>query len=381
MKNRGHNVYKINICGGDVFHWPMPNTIHWRGSRETWPQWIAERMNKLGVTDLVIYGDWRPMHRDAVLLANQREIRVWVFEEGYLRPNYITLEEGGVNAASPLPRNPKKIRELAANLACVKTETPSRKEIPFWLRAAMHAWHHVGNLLLWPLFLRYRTHRPYSASRELLGWVRRFIMHKRRHADSLKVLRHFYKQNEPFYFMPLQLDTDSQIRRHSPFSGILESLAVVVTNFCANAPKDSFLLIKNHPLDNGLINYRRYVRSLGAARSCSERLRFLEDASTESLINRCKGVVLCNSTVGLSALKAGKAVYCLGDAVYAIPGLAVSKHEMPLSRFWTELPAPDAALLEDFIHVLKVTALIPGNFFSLSGIEDTVAATLRRMGI
>jgi len=379
LLDRGHDVYKINMCGGDVFFWPTPHAIHWRGHREAWPQWIAGRMDSLGITDMMLHGDWRPLHRDAVLMARQRGIRVWAFEEGYLRPNYITLEEGGVNAASPLPRNAEGIRELAARLAHIRPETPSKATIPFWLRAFMHIWHHAGNVLLWPLFHRYRTHRPYHIGCEICGWVPRLFMRKRRHADSVRVLRHFYNQNLPFYFMPLQLDTDSQIRRHSPFSGILESLAVVITDFSANAPKDSFLLIKNHPLDNGLINYRRYVRSLGAAKGCSDRLRFLESVNTMSLINRCKGVVLCNSTVGLSALQAGKAVYCLGDAVYAMPGLAVSGQDMPLSRFWSELPTPDAGLLEGFIHVLKAAALIPGDFQSHSGIDDAVTAALRRM--
>ena len=379
MQGRGHDAYKVNMCGGDVFHWPLPRTLHWRGRHADWPQWVSGHMDRLGVTDLVLLGDWRPLHREAVLLARQRAIRVWVFEEGYLRPNNITLEEGGVNAASPLPRDAEGVRALAARLAHIQPETPSRADNPMWRRVAMTAWNHVGNVLLWPIFHRYRTHRPYCIGRELIGWLPRWLMRKRRHADSQRVLRAFHHHKLPYYFMPLQLDADSQIRRYSPFSGILESLAVVISDFSANAPKDSCLLIKNHPLDNGLINYRRYVRSLGAATGCSDRLRFVEGVSTSSLINRCRGVVLCNSTVGLTALQAGKAVYCLGDAVFAMPGLAASGRDMPLSHFWSELPAPDASLLEDFLHVLRVTALIPGNFYSRSGIDDAVAATLRRM--
>jgi len=336
-------------------------------------------MDSLEATDLILLGDWRPLHSEAVLLARQRGIRVWVFEEGYLRPNNLTLEEGGVNAASPLPRDAKGVRALAARLAHMRPETSSKADNPMWLRVLMTAWNHVGNVLLWPLFHRYRTHRPCCIGRELIGWLPHWLMRKRRHADSQHVLRHFYRQKLPYYFMPLQLDSDSQIRRYSPFSGILESLAVVITDFAVHAPEDSFLLIKNHPLDNGLLNYRRYVRSLGAATGCSDRLHFLEGVSTTRLINRCQGVVLCNSTVGLSALQAGKAVYCLGDAVYAMPGLASSGRDMPLSRFWSELPAPDAALLEDFLHVLRVAALIPGNFYSCSGIDDAIAAALRRM--
>jgi capsule polysaccharide modification protein KpsS len=36
-------------------------------------------------------------------LGKAKGIRFLAFEEGYLRPHFITLEEGGVNAFSPCP--------------------------------------------------------------------------------------------------------------------------------------------------------------------------------------------------------------------------------------------------------------------------------------
>lgn len=195
------------------------------------------------------------------------------------------------------------------------------------------------------------------------------------------ILRTFLHQKVPFYFMPLQLDSDSQIRRHSPFTGILESMALVITSFARHAPKNSYLLIKNHPFDNGLINYRRYMRALGKACGCANRLRFIEAGKVDMIIQGCKAVVLCNSTVGLSALRLNKAVYCLGNAIYALPGLASSKEQMSLDAFWGQYMPPDPKLLADFLRLLKNEALIPGNFYSRQGIRDTVDASLRRMGI
>ena len=206
-------------------------------------------------------------------------------------------------------------------------------------------------------------------------------MRHRRRRDSLKVLRTFLHQKVPFYFMPLQLDSDSQIRRHSPFTGILESMALVITSFARHAPKDSYLLIKNHPFDNGLINYRRYMRSLGRACGCANRLRFVEAGQVNMIIQGCKAVVLCNSTVGLSALRLNKAVYCLGNAIYAVPGLAVNADQMSLDDFWQQYVPPDEALLADFLRLLKNEALLPGNFYSREGITDTIEASLQRMGI
>ena len=44
--------------------------------------------------------------RGAIAVARRLRVAVYVFEEGYLRPDYVTLEPGGVNAASALPREP-----------------------------------------------------------------------------------------------------------------------------------------------------------------------------------------------------------------------------------------------------------------------------------
>ena len=43
---------------------------------------IAEK----SITDIVLYGDTRPIHAEAIKLAKALDLRVHVFEKGYLRP-------------------------------------------------------------------------------------------------------------------------------------------------------------------------------------------------------------------------------------------------------------------------------------------------------
>lgn len=382
LEEHGCRVRRVVTNGGEWAFWPSLRTVClWRGRNYDWPRWIARCMEENGTTDIVLMGDWRPLHRAAILLARQKDIRVWVYEEGYLRPRFVTLEEGGVNGASPLPKTVEGVRQRARMYS---------DDQPYGLSVAGNpqnnlVWqiikHFAGFLLCWPLFPHYKTHRPDGAIRELTGIIPRYFLRHRRRRDSLKVLRTFLQQKVPFYFMPLQLDSDSQIRRHSPFTGILESMALVITSFARYAPKDSYLLIKNHPFDNGLINYRRYMRSLGKACGCANRLRFVEAGKVDMIIQGCKAVVLCNSTVGLSALRLNKAVYCLGNAIYAMPGLAVNAGQMSLNDFWQQYVPPDEELLADFLRLLKNEALLPGNFYSREGITDAVEASLQRMKI
>src|SRR5690606_41253756 len=39
--------------------------------------------------------------------AKMMNVEVGVFEEGYMRPDYLTLDEGGVNGHSKIPKNPE----------------------------------------------------------------------------------------------------------------------------------------------------------------------------------------------------------------------------------------------------------------------------------
>ncbi len=381
IAEKGALVSRVNFCGGDVFYWPRGNTHWWQGHVYEWPLWVGELMERCQVTDLVLVGDWRPLHREAIWLAKFRGCRIWVYEEGYIRPGYVTLEEGGVNAYSKLPRTPEGVHRRALEIAGKHIWEPSHNENPMLGRVLKTAWNHVGNVILWSLFHRYRTHRPYNIARELMGHIPRFLNRSKRRRHGISVTKDILSGDAPFYLMPLQLDADSQVRRHSPFTGMLECMALVITDFARNAPKNAFLVFKNHPLDNGLRNYRRYMRSLGRAAGCSARLRFVEEVKATGLITKARGVILCNSTMGMVALLKNKPVYCLGESIYAMPGLAVNEKEMPLSEFWTALPQPNKKLREEFFRVIKHDALIPGNFYSPEGIEEAISASLVRMGL
>ncbi|MBQ7456195.1 MAG: capsular biosynthesis protein [Desulfovibrio sp.] len=379
LRSLGYGVWRVQLCGGDVLFWPSPSALPFQGGVSEWPAYIGTIFHRYCITDLVLLGDWRPMHREAVLIAQSLGITVWVYEEGYVRPGYVTLENNGVNARSHLSKDPAEIEAKAKQYP--KRIPPSTAPNPIEGRVLDTIWHHVGNFFLWPFFFRYKTHRPYCIGRELFGLIPRYVSRVRRRKESLARFRALLRQNNPVYFFPLQLDSDSQIRIHSPYSGILDLLGQVIVNFATYAPKTSVLLIKNHPLDNGLLPYARFVASLGKALGIEERLVFVESVNNALILDRCKAVVLCNSTLGLTALQRGKALYCLGQSIYVMPGLAVDANTMPLADFWNNPIPPNPTLVKDFITVLTHDALVPGNFYSKQGIACAIDASLHRMGI
>ena len=111
----GARTLRINFNGGDEYDWRGPATCY-RGRPSRWTLWIDAYLRDHGVTDLVLFGDCRPLHMAAHQMARLREIRVHVFEEGYIRPNWLTLERDGVNGHSSLPRDPEALRKAARGL-------------------------------------------------------------------------------------------------------------------------------------------------------------------------------------------------------------------------------------------------------------------------
>ena len=144
-----------------------------------------------------------------------------------------------------------------------------------------------------------------------------------RRKRSAQALRAASRAHASYFLCPLQFDADSQVRRYSPYSGMKEAIACVLTSFARSAPADTHLIIRNHPLDNGLIDYAGFIASFAAACGISDRVHFIEGGKAHQMMDKSLGVVVLNSTIGISALRQAKPVYCVGTSIYAKPGLAV----------------------------------------------------------
>ena len=63
LQRAGHRVLRVNICGGDVVDWHSREAVWYQGRTTDWSGWIGDLMRREGVTDLLAFGDWRPLHR------------------------------------------------------------------------------------------------------------------------------------------------------------------------------------------------------------------------------------------------------------------------------------------------------------------------------
>jgi capsular polysaccharide export protein len=374
LRRQGHDVRRINLCLGDRFFWNGKNATDYRGTLKSWPDFVAAYLARERITDLVLFGDCRPYHACALEEARKLGLTLHVFEEGYLRPDWITLEHDGVNAGSSLPRDPAVIRQMARQLP--PREPPRHIPGSFLTRAFWDVCANTATEFGLAFYPMYRRHRPHHPLVEYSAWIVRLLRKKKRDRHAGEVMQHVLEYPGPLFLLPLQLDSDYQIRVHSPFTSMAEVTDHVLASFAGFAPPEARLIVKIHPLDNGLVNRERLTRKIARKYGVENRVDILDGGHLPTLLMHMRGVVLVNSTVGTQALHYGVGVKTLGKALYDIEGLTC---QLPLDQFWNEPTQPDDELFRDFYRLLKAQTQINGGFYSRAGIKVAVEETLRRL--
>lgn len=369
----GNRVLKVNFNCGDSLFWGR-GAIAYRGIFSRWPNFLDKILNEESVTDIVLFGDCRSYHRVAIHMAKERNISVHVFEEGYLRPDWITMENGGVNGFSSLPKNPERIIELSQSQ--LSSTTSDSIGLTFRHRVLNHLVYYTSSFFGRPAYPFYRHHRPWPLIVETLGWIRRFgsIIYNNRQNNL--AIENLESSTVNFFLFPLQLDSDFQIRVHSDVENMGKAMQIVISSFSDNADQEDLLVIKAHPLDNGLGDHHQKLRSIARSLGVEKRVLFLEGGSLTQLSRKAKGLVTINSTSGLIALQQNCPVVVLGKAVYDVEGLT---HQGSLASFWIAPQQPDEELLACFIKVLKSKALINGSFFTRKGISMAVRGAAQKI--
>jgi capsular polysaccharide export protein len=374
LSDRGHGIMRVNFNGGDRLAWPTLPSTNFTGRPAEWPAFLQRLLFDFTPTDIVLHGDCRPLHRVAIEVAARNDITVHVFEEGYLRPDWITLEIGGVNGYSRLPRAAAAYREAARLLPSL----PAGVHVPpsVRMRARDCIIYGLGSLALSPLFPRYITHRGWSVVREASGWIKRAMRTRAARRRSEMAMWRAFAARGGFFLLPIQMDNDSQILCHSDMGGMMHAISLVIASFARHAPADAVLVVKEHPLDNGLIDWRTVTEAAAASAGVADRVLLIEACDLQVLLDRALGMVTVNSTAATFALSSGVPVIALGRSVYDLPGLT---HQDTLESFWRTPAAPDPVLFDAFRRVLAHACLLAGDFFTPDGVARAVSGALPRL--
>jgi capsular polysaccharide export protein len=365
LRRAGAKVWRVGFNAGDRAFWFHPASyIPYRGSVDAWPDEFEALVRDKGVTDIVLYGDTRPVHAEAVARARKAGLTVHVFEEGYMRPYWITYERGGTNGNSKLMD--MSIADMQAALALSDMEAP----LPpgHWGDMRQHIFY--GALYHWFVMFRngdYRNFRPHRAlpvTREFTLYLQRLLLMPLHAIDRRIATFRIRHGGFPYHLALLQLEHDSSFQMHSPFSTMSDFLASIIEGFADGAPQHHHLVIKAHPLEDGRVPVRREVRRLARLHGVQNRVHYVRGGKLAQLLNDARSAVTVNSTAAQQVLWRGIPLKVFGRAVYAKPEFVSAQ---PLPDFFAGASRPDNKAYKDYRRYLLETSQVPGGFYSSRG--------------
>jgi len=316
------------------------------------------------VTDILLYGDTRPIHADAVAQAEELGLRVHVLEEGYMRPFWVTYERGGTNGNSRLMSLSLEEMQKALALSDLDVPTPPAN----WGDMRHHVFY--GALYHWFVLFRNRQykgfapHRELSVAREAYLYTRRLVLMPFIAINRWIATRRIRFGGFPYHLVLMQLEHDASFQKHSGFTRMEEFLTIVMEGFAKGAAKHHHLVFKAHPLENDRSPTRRILKRLAKEHGVQERVHYVRGGKLAKLLDHARTAVTVNSTAGQQVLWRGIPLKVFGKAVYSKPEFA---SEQSLPDFFANPTRPDSRAYRDYRRFLLETSQVPGGFYSAQG--------------
>lgn len=373
LLRRGARVRRAAFNAADLAEWSGRGPADaWDGSG-SYRSWIEGLLRTHGITDIVVYGDTRPVHGIALEAAAEAGLVTHRFEEGYLRPSWITYERQGTNGASPA-----RLMPLAAMMRALsgRPERPGTRTAPSsWGATREHlAWsalYHARVLIGGNRGTSYRGHRALPLSHEAALYVRRMSGTLGRPIRRAAVHRRIARASGPYHVALLQLSFDCSMAAHGPYGNNADMVSAVVRGFAAGAPPHHHLVFRTHPFEDGRERLGRLMRRLARDERVAGRIHLLDGGGgLDDLLDGASSAVTVNSTAGHQVLSRGLPLLALGDAVYSREGLVQTGD---VAAFFEEPVPPDAHHYRIFRRYLLETSQIPGSFYSARGIGEALS--------
>lgn len=354
----GAQVYKINFNGGDALFYK--NGMSFRGDLSELPEFIQSIVMQFKIDTIMLFGDCRPIHLASRKALRQLKLDWYVFEEGYLRPNHITCEKNGVNGFSDLPF--KASNYIKNHTAEIVDEAVIEVGRSFWYAAVLAMMYYISAWLMQRKYKHYQHHRPLTIL-EAWPWIKS-AYRKYKYQWLERDIEQFLiqQQSKQYFLVPLQTHNDAQIHYHSSYASVESFIQTTMVSFATHASKETLLVLKQHPFDRGYKDYSKQIKRLAIELNLLQRVYFVHDQYLPALIENARGVVVINSTVGLSAVESMIPVKVCGKAVYDLPEITM---QCTLDEFWHQslLWQVNGEMVRKYLYFLQQTTQFNGNFY------------------
>lgn len=362
LQKMGITVSKINLNAGDAYFYQHTQRVYnYKGTLGDFDSFVSRLIHDEKIDAVVCFGDCRPHHAIAGSVCRREDVDFFVFEEGYLRPDYITLEKDGINGNSQL--DVRGIENFTQ-----ANDKPLFTDNRFYRMCIATIQYYIIARLGQKDYPHYEHYRGMTAWQEAMTWIKApFIKAKGYFPDKQLEKRLMTELSNRYFLVSLQVYNDSQITHHSDYHDIVEFIEEVLQSFANHADKGVHLVLKHHPLDRAHRQYGTVIAQLAKNLGIGERVHYGCDMHLPSLMRHSLGMVTINSTTGLQSIYHRKPTKTMGRAIYDVEKLTDQK---PLDEFWQNPQAPDHEYYLKFREYLIEQTQLNGSFYGRSPWRD-----------
>ena len=363
FRSKKAQTFRIGFNGGDWLFSYKDNYTPYKDTPQNWPEFIRNFLQKNQIDKVFLFGDCRLYQSITIKEAQKLGVEVFVFEEGYVRPDFVTLEKWGVNNFSLIPRESEFYKSLDKKDLKLKDTIPTNPS--FFKMAWSATWYYIFLYVGEFFYPHYQHHRETNPWVEAFYGIRNFFRKYKYKFIEKGKLQEVTKLE--YFFVPLQTYNDFQLRVHSNFETIEDFIQEVITSFAKSDKTDRFLVFKHHPMDRGRKDYKNVILKTAKKYNLEKQMIVIYDLHLPTLLDHTLGTITINSTVGLQALYHNSPVKVLGTAIYDIKGLT---NQQSLDNFWSNPIKPDMNLFYKFRSYLIQKTQINGSFYGYFDFES-----------
>ena len=348
------------------FGFPRNKRINFDKDIKYFPEFLEKLVIEKNIKHIFMYGNVLIPHCDALDLViklnkNGNNIQSHIFELGYIRPNFVTLEQNGVNYNSSFILNKEfysKQESYKYFPEAIKQGLRIRK---LW-KAITFFKHSFTNYKIVDF-----EHKLQPKPSYLWFQVKGFLLKYYYFFKEYKCKIDFLKNN--YFIVILQVATDSQLLKGSIIKDNHKFINLVIKNFSEADIRNIKLVFKHHPRDRGYNNYSNYIKKISRNYKIDSQVKYIHDYPLSKIFtnSNCLGTVLINSTVGYQALFHRIPLKSLGITPYNIEGLADQKE---LKLFFKNPSKVDYDLFNKFYKYILENSQINGNFDGYFPFDD-----------
>lgn len=362
LQQMGIIVSKINLNAGDAYFYQHTQRVYnYKDTLSHFDGFLTHLIDDEKIDAVVCFGDCRPHHAVAGNVCRRLGVDFFVFEEGYLRPDYITLEKDGINGNSQLD-----VSQIASFMKA--NDKPLFTDNRFYRMCIATIQYYVIARAKQAEFPHYEHYRGMTAWQEAMTWIKAPFLKAIGYIPDKQLEKSLTTQlSEQYFLVSLQVYNDSQITFHSDYADIVDFIKEVMTSFANYADPAVHLVFKHHPLDRAHRQYRALIQEFANNLAIRARVHYGCDMHLPSLIRHSLGMVTINSTTGLQSIYHRKPTKTLGRAIYNIEKLT---DQQPLDDFWQNPIAPDHEYYLKFREYLIEQTQLNGSFYGRSPWRD-----------